>query len=540
MADLTSDLRNLATMADGLVTEGSPSPKGSSHFVKDLLLERDLLTLMDIVKRNGGKNQSSTSEIVLGMSPRASIGVQSEVPTPSSFVEAMGGLCFEIRDLAHTATNVEIELPVPADATNPNVWTSLGSASYAPENDALIWKIKSFPGGKEYMLRAEYTLPSITSEDAAPERKASIRVKFEIPYFVVSGIQTKVEWIKPNLVHYLKIIEKSGYQALPCVRYITMAGEYASFGPEYAYPQGVYNPHMGQHYLQIYGVPSTVNTNIVPYGQMGHPLFGNHGYPTIQGYVTPGRHVLQYGGPLVNGVTTDTITIIQAQYLAGVFSQDKSIYEAVENAFITIYVRKIPVETAKNLLHFAIDSNIGDLAALEFIVGALVSKGDITTSTVLIDTDHCYCVILNADGGATFPSEKTAQDCSSSDISSLKINTGSGKTEKTKVKIKTVIELLEGIHFVSSVEAISLGAQAGIHPWIIYDIISNAAGNSCGLDESIMPDGFWSNLKGIVLDMAKSCTFPLPLLAVAFQHLIAGSSHGHGNDGDDTFIKYMG
>ncbi|CAL5414352.1 unnamed protein product [Camellia sinensis] len=45
-------------------------------------------------------------------------------------------------------------------------------------------------------------------------------------------------------------------------------------------------------------------------------------------------------------------------------------------------------------------------------------------------------------------------------------------------KIKMVIELLEGIHFVSSVEAISLGAQAGIHPWIIYDIISNAAGNS--------------------------------------------------------------
>ncbi|CAK9166229.1 unnamed protein product [Ilex paraguariensis] len=45
-------------------------------------------------------------------------------------------------------------------------------------------------------------------------------------------------------------------------------------------------------------------------------------------------------------------------------------------------------------------------------------------------------------------------------------------------KIKMVIELLEGIHFVASVEAISLGAQAGIHPWTLYDIISNAAGNS--------------------------------------------------------------
>eukprot|EP00257_Ricinus_communis_P021384 XP_015580865.1 condensin complex subunit 1 isoform X1 [Ricinus communis] len=65
-----------------------------------------------------------------------------------------------------------------------------------------------------------------------------------------------------------------------------------------------------------------------------------------------------------------------------VFSQDKSIYEAVENAFIAIYVRKLPVETAKNILSLAIDSNIGDLAALEFIINALVSKGEISTSTI--------------------------------------------------------------------------------------------------------------------------------------------------------------
>lgn len=47
-----------------------------------------------------------------------------------------------------TATNVEIQLPVPSDATNPNIRTSMGSASYAPESDALVWKIKSFPGNK--------------------------------------------------------------------------------------------------------------------------------------------------------------------------------------------------------------------------------------------------------------------------------------------------------------------------------------------------------------------------------------------------------
>lgn len=41
-----------------------------------------------------------------------------------------------------------------------------------------------------------------------------------------------------------------------------------------------------------------------------------------------------------------------------------------------------------------------------------------------------------------------------------------------------VIELLEGAHLVAAVEAIFLGTSAGIHPQILYDIISNAAGNS--------------------------------------------------------------
>eukprot|EP00270_Netrium_digitus_P006520 TRINITY_DN1905_c0_g1_i1.p1 TRINITY_DN1905_c0_g1~~TRINITY_DN1905_c0_g1_i1.p1 ORF type:complete len:429 (-),score=99.82 TRINITY_DN1905_c0_g1_i1:329-1615(-) len=115
-----------------------------------------------------------------------------------------------------TATNVEIELPVPPDAITPGVRTSMGSAVYAPEREAMLWKIKSFPGGKEYMLRAQFGLPSVSAEDEQAEKRPPIRVKFEIPYFTVSGIQ----------VRYLKIIEKSGYQALPWVRYITMAGEY--------------------------------------------------------------------------------------------------------------------------------------------------------------------------------------------------------------------------------------------------------------------------------------------------------------------------
>nr|XP_043637835.1 AP-1 complex subunit mu-2-like [Erigeron canadensis] len=114
------------------------------------------------------------------------------------------------------ATDVHIKIPVPSDATKPIVRTTTGIATYAPEQDSLIWKIRSFPSDKEYMLGVEFKLPSVAYEDGTPDKKIPIRVKFEIPYYTVSGIQ----------VRHLKVIEKSAYQTLPWVRYITMAGEY--------------------------------------------------------------------------------------------------------------------------------------------------------------------------------------------------------------------------------------------------------------------------------------------------------------------------
>lgn len=112
------------------------------------------------------------------------------------------------------ANNVEIIIPVPSDADTPKFKTSVGSAKWVPENNTVVWTIKSLPGGKEYLMRAHFGLPSVENETT--EGKPPITIKFEIPYFTVSGVQ----------VRYMKIIEKSGYQALPWVRYITQSGDY--------------------------------------------------------------------------------------------------------------------------------------------------------------------------------------------------------------------------------------------------------------------------------------------------------------------------
>uniref|UniRef100_A0A8C4HCW7 MHD domain-containing protein n=1 Tax=Dicentrarchus labrax TaxID=13489 RepID=A0A8C4HCW7_DICLA len=88
-----------------------------------------------------------------------------------------------------TANNVEIHIPVPTDADSPKFKTTVGNVKWIPENSEIVWPIKSFPGGKEYLMSAHFGLPSVEAEDK--EGKPPISIKFEISYFTTSGIQVR-------------------------------------------------------------------------------------------------------------------------------------------------------------------------------------------------------------------------------------------------------------------------------------------------------------------------------------------------------------
>ena len=60
-----------------------------------------------------------------------------------------------------TANNVEIFVPVPADADSPKFRAGIGNVVYAPEKSAFVWKIKQLGGGKDFMMRAHFGLPSV-------------------------------------------------------------------------------------------------------------------------------------------------------------------------------------------------------------------------------------------------------------------------------------------------------------------------------------------------------------------------------------------
>lgn len=114
----------------------------------------------------------------------------------------------------YSASVAHVLVPVPSDVDSPKFQFGVGSVSYIPESNILKWTIKTLPGGKEYFMIATFGLPSVSNQDK--ETMPPVQVQFEIPFYNISGIH----------VNYLRVTEKSGYQSLPWVRYITQNGDY--------------------------------------------------------------------------------------------------------------------------------------------------------------------------------------------------------------------------------------------------------------------------------------------------------------------------
>jgi L-threonate 2-dehydrogenase len=115
-------------------------------------------------------------------------------------------------------------------------------------------------------------------------------------------------------------------------------------------------------------------------------------------------------------------------------------------------------------------------------------------------------------------------------------------------QVKTINQLLAGVHIAAACEAMALGMHIGADPKVLFDVISNSAGSSWMfqnrvphiLDGDYAPksavDIFVKDL-GIVLDTGKDNRFPLPLTAAAHQLYLAASAMGLGREDDSAVVK---
>jgi len=112
------------------------------------------------------------------------------------------------------ATHVVIKVPVPKNTAKTKIKTSFGRAKYEPENHAIVWRVKRFPGKSVCLLGAEVDLmPTVRNKTW---NRPPITAEFQVPMFTGSGVH----------VRFLRVYDKSGYQTSRWVRYITKAGGY--------------------------------------------------------------------------------------------------------------------------------------------------------------------------------------------------------------------------------------------------------------------------------------------------------------------------
>ncbi|SUB16044.1 2-(hydroxymethyl)glutarate dehydrogenase [Pantoea agglomerans] len=104
--------------------------------------------------------------------------------------------------------------------------------------------------------------------------------------------------------------------------------------------------------------------------------------------------------------------------------------------------------------------------------------------------------------------------------------------------VKIIHQLLAGVHIAVGAEAMALAARAGIPLETMYEVVTNAAGNSWMFENRMrhVVDGDYSPKSAVdifvkdlnlVADTAKSLHFPLPLASTALNMFTEASNAGY-------------
>jgi 3-hydroxyisobutyrate dehydrogenase len=110
--------------------------------------------------------------------------------------------------------------------------------------------------------------------------------------------------------------------------------------------------------------------------------------------------------------------------------------------------------------------------------------------------------------------------------------------------VKTINQLLCGVHLAAAGEAMALARRAGLDPQAVWDVVSQSAAGSWMLgnrgprmvarsfDQPTSTVDIFVKDLGIVADVARGLRFPVPLAATALQSFLGASGAGHGQRDD--------
>lgn len=150
--------------------------------------------------------------------------------------------------------------------------------------------------------------------------------------------------------------------------------------------------------------------------------------------------------------------------------------------------------------------------------------------------------IMASGSTAVFAKLAPVLDATAAKVYNIGAEIGLGAT------VKIIHQLLAGVHIAAGAEAMALAARANIPLDLMYDVVTNAAGNSWMFENRMkhvvdgdytpnsMVDIFVKDLN-LVSDTAKELQFPLPLSSAALNMFVSASNAGFGKEDDSAVIK---
>lgn len=114
--------------------------------------------------------------------------------------------------------------------------------------------------------------------------------------------------------------------------------------------------------------------------------------------------------------------------------------------------------------------------------------------------------------------------------------------------VKIIHQLLAGVHIAVGAEAMAMAIKAGVDPGLMYEVVTNAAGNSWMFENRMkhVVEGDYSPLSMVdifvkdltlVENLAKSLAFNPPLASKALAMFSLASNMGFGKEDDSAVIK---
>jgi putative dehydrogenase len=150
--------------------------------------------------------------------------------------------------------------------------------------------------------------------------------------------------------------------------------------------------------------------------------------------------------------------------------------------------------------------------------------------------------IMAAGSRAAFSQLQPVLDAVAGKVYDLGDEVGKGAT------VKIIHQLLAGVHIAVGAEAMALAARAGIPLETMYDVVTNAAGNSWMFENRMkhVVDGDYSPKSAVdifvkdlrlVTETGLGLNFPLPLATTAYAMFANASNAGFGKEDDAAVIK---